>query len=99
MRNHYKAATKTLDLQSNSTPKEKRKKIVEKFKAFGEKIFGKRERYERLQDPVLKTLPEDRIEIKKDQLPHRQITTKNKCHILKNIKKKMKKQIKSKNTN
>ena len=62
MRNHYKAATKTLDLQSNSTPKEKEKlkKIIEKCKAFGEEIFGKRERYERLQDPVLKTLPDAR---------------------------------------
>ena len=42
-------------------------KIVEKCKGFGEEIFGKRERYERQQDPVLKTLPEDRIEIKKDK--------------------------------
>ena len=57
---------KTLDLQSNSTPKEKWKKIVEKSKVFCEEIFGKRERYERLQDPVLKTLSEDKIEIKKD---------------------------------
>ena len=94
-RKKYEEATKVIELDPNSSPQEKWNTIVKKCKEAGKEVFGKEERRERIENPTVKKLIEEKQKIKKDiNSVKDQQTRKEKCKELRKIKKEIKKSIK-----
>ena len=65
-RKKYEEATKVIEVNPNSSPQEMWNTIVKKCKEVGKEILGKKEKRERIENPTLKKLCEEKQKVKKD---------------------------------
>ena len=65
-RKEYEEATKLVEVDPNKSPQERWNTIVNKCKEIGKKVLGKRDKRDRIQNPTLKKLTEEKQKIRKD---------------------------------